>query len=60
MKEIFCNECGDTIASDMPKYPTTLWGDFCSLEHLNAFFDGLKKAGIRTDLREGEEPDVVY
>ena len=55
MKDPFCNECGETIASNMPKYPTTNWGDFCSLEHLNAFLDVIKEI-----TSEGEEPNVVY
>lgn len=60
MKEPFCNECGETIASNMPKYPTTNWGDFCSLEHLNTFLSEIEKAGIFPTLREGEEPNVIY
>lgn len=61
MKDVFCNECGEVIDSTTNGRVDTLrWGEFCSFKCRDAFIDALRAAGIITDLRDGEEPDVIY
>lgn len=62
MKEEFCNECGDIIdkESGVGWCSTEKWGEFCGLKCMDTFMGALRDAGVRVDLWEGEEPDVVY
>jgi hypothetical protein len=60
MSSGLCNECGFPISAGDPWVQHDKWGQYCKVSCMLAFLDALKAAGIDTDLREGEEPNVIY